>query len=125
MTNLTDLTVTSLILDTYTVVEPTVQAMVDTGDITIKNGIVTLTKGSAIAAALPLPTATDDDYKRLTVISKSAQAHTVTSKTDAFGHGGTGEDVGTFAGTAVGESISFIAFQGYWYITGKNGVTVA
>lgn len=69
------------------------------------------------------PTATTDDFKRLSIRSLTAQAHTVTV-TGGFGNGSTGEDVATFSG-AIGDGIELMAYQGYWYITGAHQVAVA
>lgn len=99
------------------------QTLTDTGAISIKNGIVKLNKAGAIAATLANPTDVTDDGKRLTILSLTAQAHTVTV-TGGFGNGSTGEDVATFSG-AIGDNINLIASGGYWYITGAHQVTVA
>jgi hypothetical protein len=122
MTNLTDLTVDTLTIGAVPLTN-VVQAMVDTGDISIKQGMVTLNKTGAIAAALANPIATTDDYKRLTIASLSAQAHTVTC-TGGFGNAGTGEDVATFT-AAIGACLDLIAFQGYWYVAGQHLITIA
>ena len=97
--------------------------LTDTGAITVKNGICLLNKAGIIAATLANPTATTDDFKRLTIRSLTAQAHTVTV-TGGFGNGSTGEDVATFSG-AIGDGIELMAYQGYWYIQGAHQVTVA
>ena len=122
MTNLTDLTVDTLTIGAVPLTN-VVQAMVDTGDISIKQGMVTLNKTGAIAAALANPIATTDDYKRLTIASLSAQTHTVTC-TGGFGNAGTGEDVATFT-AAIGACLDLIAFQGYWYVAGQHLITIA
>lgn len=99
------------------------QAMTADGAITIKSGVVTLNKAGVLAATLANPTATTDDYKRLSILSLSAQAHTVTV-TGGFGNGGNGEDVASFSGV-VGDCLHLIAYGGYWYITGAHQVSVA
>ena len=76
-----------------------------------------------MAATLADPTATTDDFKRLTIISGQAQANTVTSA-GTFGGGGAGEDVCTFSGQ-IGDSLSLIAYGGKWYITGAHQATIA
>lgn len=93
------------------------------GAINIKNGICLLNKAGVLAATLANPTATTDDYKRLSIRSLTAQAHTVTV-TGGFGNGGSGEDVATFSGV-IGDGIELMAYQGYWYIIGAHQVTVA
>ena len=122
MTDFTDLTVSSLAIGSQDIPAPTSQALTDDGAITIKNGVVTLNKGAAIGATLANPTATTDDYKRLTIVSLTAWAHTITC-TGGFGHGGGGEDVATLGG-AIGDSITLIAYGGYWYVAGKNNATL-
>ena len=98
------------------------QAMTTNGAISIKNGVVTLATGT-IGATLADPTATTDDYKRLAIMSLVAAQHTVTSAS-SFGSGGSGEDVATFSGI-VGDTLSLMAYQGHWYVTGAHQVTVA
>jgi len=95
------------------------------GAITVKNGVCVIAKTVAgvVAATLANPTATTDDYKRLTIVSGQTQANTVTL-TGGFGNGGNGEDVCTFSGV-VGDSLSLIAYGGYWYITGSHQATIA
>lgn len=99
------------------------QTLTDDGAITNKNGVCLLNKAGVIAATLANPTATTDDYKILSILSLTAQAHTVTI-TGGFGNGGTGKDVATFA-AAIGNGITVMAYQGYWYVIGANGVTLA
>lgn len=109
-TNLSDLVVDTLTIGTLPMLNE-VQAMTSNGAITIKQGMVTLNKSGVLAATLANPTATTDDYKRLTIVSLSAQAHTITC-TGGFGNAGTGEDVATFT-AAIGACLDLIAFQGY------------
>lgn len=132
MTNLTDLDVTSLSVNSTSVtatgaelnlLDMETQTMTADGAITIKNGVVALNKAGALAATLANPTATTDDFKRLTIVALQAQANTVTV-TGGFGNGSTGEDVATFSG-AIGDTLALLAYQGYWYITGSHQVTVA
>lgn len=138
MTNLTDLTLSSTltlsdgVALTATATElnklsdmDTAQLLVADGAITVKNGVCLIAKTVAgvVAATLADPTATTDDYKRLTIISNQAQANTVTSAS-SFGGGGAGEDVATFSG-AIGDTLSLMAYQGKWYITGTHQCTIA
>lgn len=99
------------------------QTLTDNGAITAKNGICLLNKAGVIAATLANPTAGTDDFKRLSIRSLTAQAHTVTV-TGGFGNGGSDEDVATFSGV-IGDGIELMAYNGYWYITGAHQVTVA
>lgn len=132
MSNLTDLDVTSLSINSTSVtatadelnlLDKSTQTMTADGAITIKNGVVALNKAGVLAATLANPTATTDDFKRLTILALQAQANTVTV-TGGFGNGGNGEDVATFSGV-IGDNLNLIAYQGYWYITGAHQVTVA
>lgn len=99
------------------------QTMTADGAITIKNGVVALNKAGVLAATLANPTATTDDFKRLTIVALQAQANTVTV-TGGFGNGSTGEDVATFSGV-IGDTLTLLAYQGYWYVTGHHQVTLA
>jgi hypothetical protein len=135
MSNLTDLDITSLSINSTALTSTagqlnlltmeTPQLLVADGAITVKNGICLIAKtvAGAVAATLADPTATTDDYKRLTIISNQAQANTVTSAS-SFGGGGAGEDVCTFSG-AIGDCLNLIAYQGKWYITGGHQITIA
>jgi hypothetical protein len=127
-TNLTSLDITTLKVggkDVTNSLAQEVQLLVADGAITVKNGICLIAKtvAGAVAATLADPTATTDDFKRLTIISNQAQANTVTSAS-SFGGGGGGEDVCTFSG-AIGDSLCLMAYQGKWYITGYHQATIA
>ena len=105
-------------------VKLTTQALADDGAITIKSGVVLLTKATALAATLAAPTATTDDGKVLHIISTTAAAHTVTATTIGFNAGDAASDVGTF-GAAIGNSITIVAYQGEWYVLNNVNVTLA
>ena len=109
----------------YNLFDQEYQLLVANGAITAKNGICRIAKTVAgpVAATLADPTVTTDDYKRLTIINFQAQTNTVTSAS-SFGGAGGGEDVATFTNT-IGNTLSLMAYQGVWYITGQLGVTVA
>lgn len=97
---------------------PTQVASAD-GAITIKSGVVIITKGTACALTLAAPTATDDDGKVLYIDSTTAAAHTVTISGGLRG-AGTGADVGTFGG-AIGDGIVLYAYNAKWYpVPGTN-----
>jgi hypothetical protein len=102
------------------------QTLAADGPITVKNGVCVISKTvpGAVAATLATPTAGDDDFKRLTIINGTAHASTVNAGAGGFGGGGGGEDVATFSG-AVGDSLSLIAYNGKWYITGVHQCTIA
>lgn len=126
MTNLTDLDVTSLTINTSTTLHAreTLQDLVADGAITVKNGVCKIAKTVAgvVAATLANPTTGTDDYKRLLIISNQAQANTVTV-TGGFGNGGSGEDVLAFSGV-VGYCVELMAYGGYWYIVGGHQYSV-
>lgn len=101
------------------------QALVADGAITIKSGVVTIAKTVAgvVSATLANPTAGDDDFKRLTIISNQTQANKVTV-TGGFGNGSTGEDVATASGV-VGDTLELMAYGGYWYVCGYHQWSLA
>jgi hypothetical protein len=101
------------------------QLLVADGPITVKNGacFIAKTVAGVVAATLADPTATTDDFKRLTIVSNQAQANTVTSAS-SFGGGGAGEDVITFSGE-IGDTVELLAYGGKWYIVGGHQFAVA
>ena len=99
-----------------------VQVITGDGAITIRDGVVILTKGSAAAITLAAPTAGTHDGIRIDIIAGSAQAHVVTVTGMAAG---SGQDVGTFGG-AINDICSLIAYNAGWYIlTAPRNVTFA
>lgn len=94
------------------------QVMSAAGAITIKSGIVVITKSDgACAVTLAAPNA--DDNSVLIIDSHTAQAHTVTLAGGLRG-AGSGADVGTFGG-AIGDGIVLYAYNGAWYpVPGTN-----
>jgi len=103
---------------------PASQVMAADGAITIKNGVVFITKSSAAAITLAAPISGTDDFKTLKILSATAQAHTVTNASPGFNGGGAGSDVGTF-GAAKGNGFVAVAYQGTWYVQSNVGVTFA
>jgi hypothetical protein len=98
------------------------------GAISVTQGTVVITKGTAAALTLPAPVAglasagtPGNDYQRLTIISTTAAAHTVT--TPASGINGT-LHIATFA-AAVGNAVVLVAFNGSWYTEQTKGVTIS
>lgn len=93
------------------------QVMSADGAITMKDGIVVVTKGSACAMTLAAPNA--DDNGVLIIDSHTAQAHTLTIS-GGLRNAGSGSDVGTFGG-AIGDGIVLYAYNGAWYpVPGTN-----
>ncbi len=98
---------------------PPKQVMSADGAITIKDGIVPVTKAGVCAMTLAAPVAVDDDGKTLIIDSLTAQAHTLTIAGGLRG-AGAGADVGTFGG-AIGDGIVLYAYNGAWYpVPGTN-----
>jgi hypothetical protein len=95
------------------------------GAIAIKEGTVVLDAGSALAMTLVAPTAGapsagGDDGKELTIITRTAQAHTVTTPANALN---TNKHIATWT-AAIGNAITFIAYNGVWYASLVSGVTI-
>ena len=105
-------------------VNPAMQVIADDGAISITEGLVLLTKAGAIAATLAAPTDVTDDGKRLTIMSTTAQTHTVTQTDPGFNSGSTGSDVATWGG-AIGDSMEAIAYGAVWHVTNLTNVTLA
>jgi hypothetical protein len=124
MTDLTDLTASSITNGGQDLPAPTSEALVANGAISVKHGCVTLAKTVAgpLAMTLANPIATTDDYKVLHILNAQAQANYVTV-TGGFGNGGTSFDRATF-GNAVGNTITVMAYQGYWYVIGALNCTL-
>jgi len=92
------------------------------GAITIADGVHAITKGSAAAMTLAPPTASDEGI-RLTIVSRTAFAHTVTL-TEGLGGKGASFDVMTFA--AVGDCIQLLADNLHWVPLGAPyGVVIS
>lgn len=98
-----------------------IQELTADGAITIAAGVVILNKGSALAATLAAPP-TGMPGARLTIIAKTAQAHTVTYTT-GFNAGGSTLDVATFGG-AIGDNMEIVAVNNTWYVVDLRNVTL-
>jgi hypothetical protein len=102
----------------------TVQAASADGAITIRDGVVFITKATAAALTLAAPNNGEDNGKVLYVIATTAAAHTVTISGGLNGAGASA-DVGTFGG-AVGDQFAVVAYNGVWYRYGAfTNVTFA
>lgn len=102
----------------------TTQTLTADGAITIPTQmrkVCILNKGTAIAATLADPAA-GDEGKEITIISKTAAAHTVTFTTGLLGLGTSG-DVATFGG-AILDSITVRAHGSIWEPIAVNNVTI-
>lgn len=101
------------------------QALAASGPITLKSGLVLLTKpDGAVAATLAAPTATVDDGKILYIVSTTAQAHTITATTIGFNAADAAGDVATL-GAAIGNGLVVVAYQGEWYVLANTNATIA
>jgi hypothetical protein len=94
------------------------------GAITIKEGIIRITKGSAAAITLAAPTAAQEGT-RMTITSGSAFAHVITA-TGLLEDGVTGgaKNTATFA-AFVGATCTLIAQNLKWHTESLKAVTVA
>lgn len=104
--------------------KPVVTTISGDGAITIADGIVKLTKGSAAAITLAAPSA-GQEGTILRIISNSAFAHVITA-TGLLDDGVTGgsKNTATF-GAFAGASIMLCAINLKWSVLNKNVVTVA
>jgi hypothetical protein len=91
------------------------------GAITQKDGTVTISKGSAAAMTLADPATPADDGKKLSIISKTAFAHVVTS---AGGYFGGANHTATFGGT-IGDGLHLEAIAGKWYELPSTNITLS
>jgi hypothetical protein len=73
------------------------------------------------AMTLANPTAGADDGKVFTIVSLTAQAHTLTCSAGSLNAGATGNTVGTFAAHP-GASIRLMAYQGKWYVLASTAI---
>lgn len=86
---------------------------------------VYITKGSAGAYTVAAPVSGVQDGVRITIMSTTDFAHTVTASTIGTNDGGTATDVGTF-GAAKGNNFTIEAYAGDWWVVGTPvGVTFA
>lgn len=80
---------------------------------------------SAAPAVLTIVNPTDVTHNglTLTIISTTAQAHTLTRATTGFNDAGASGDVATFGGAA-GDNIVIVAYGGKWYVKSSVNVTL-
>ena len=103
---------------------PPRQTMSADGAITLLEGVVDITKGSAAALTIADPPLKYDGA-RLTIISKTAFAHTVSNAAGSGFNGiGAAADIGTYGG-AVADNIQLIATDGEWWVENNVNVTLA
>lgn len=100
-----------------------IQAITGDGAITIQNSTVFASKAGAAALTLAAPTAGTHDGRTIRVVAISAQAHVITGGVDGFNAKGS-SGTATFGG-AIGDSVTFVAYNGHWYTTSLVNVTIA
>lgn len=96
------------------------------GAIAVKEGFSVITKAGVAAMTLAAPTAglpaaAGDDGKVLTIVSTTANAHTVTTPSNKVN----GASTTLTFGAAVANFVQVMAYGGVWYVLGKTGVTVS
>jgi hypothetical protein len=96
------------------------------GEINVEGGTHVIDNGGAGALAMTLADpGADDEGMRLTIVTGSDDAHTVSNAAGSgFNGGGAGEDVCTFA-AATGSSLELVAVGGVWLVVGNEGGTLA
>jgi len=110
-------------LEEFRSVEPTVNPGT-TAAIPIATGTVIFNKGSAFAGTLAAPTALQNGT-RMTFISDSAYAHTITATTLIHdGVTGGAKTTATF-GAFKGASLTLVAYNLLWYVESKNVCTLS
>ena len=80
-----------------------------------------ITKAGILADTLAAPTATVDDGVEITVVSTTANAHTITA-TGLLNVGTASVNLATFAANA-GAGLTLMAYQGKWYVLCSVGIT--
>lgn len=102
---------------------PPQQTLSEDGAVTIAEGVVWITKGSAAAITLDTPP-TNMDGASLEIVSTTAFAHTVTQSSPGFNGAGASGDIATY-GAAAGNTLKLRAKGGVWYTVNLQGVTIA
>lgn len=80
-----------------------------------------ITKAGVLADTLAAPTAVVDDGLRISIISNTANAHTLTA-TGLFGSGAAATDLATFA-AFLGAGLTLEARGAKWLVVSSNGIT--
>jgi hypothetical protein len=82
-----------------------------------------ITKSGIAALTLAAPTSGADDGLNIEIISSTANAHTLTA-TGLFEDGASHVNVATWP-SAIGGSISLVAYQGKWYVLALQVVAMS
>jgi len=102
--------------------QDTITAKLTDGAIASAPGTIVITKGSALGSStLATPTTTTHDGYILRIVSSTGYAHVVSV---ASGKVNGGSNTTLTFGTAIGNSITLIAWQGVWYVLSNVGVTI-
>lgn len=91
------------------------------GAITVASGMYVITKAGVLADTLAAPTAGVQDGMIISIISSTADAHTLTA-TGLLQTGATYVNLATFAAHA-GAGLTLMAYNGYWIVLYSNGIT--
>ena len=109
------------VADANDVVPVTVAASAD-GALTIQNSTVVVTKAGVCAMTLAAPS-TAQNGTRITIVSATANAHTLTVATIGLNDLAGSGDLGTFGG-AKGDGLTVVAYNGDWFVTSNINVTI-
>jgi hypothetical protein len=105
-------------------IAPPIQSLSVSGAIPIRHGVTVLTKAGVGVMTLVDPTSGIHDGVEMTIISSTAQAHTVSNAAGSgFNAGGAATDVGTFGG-AIGDGFQIVAYGGKWLVKVLRNVTL-
>ena len=101
---------------------PDSQIMLVDGAATIKEGLLVVTKATALAGTMAAPVSGVDDGKRLKIVSTTAAAHVFTYASGKINGGAL--TLATFA-AAIGNAYEVVAYGGVWYTLSTKGVTIS
>lgn len=119
---LTNKTFTAPIITSATIKQSVTDYSVD-GAIAITSGIVTFSKAGVFAGTLAAPVA-GDAGTRITMISLTDNAHTVTFPTNKLNDGTTGiNELATYAAFA-GATMTVVALGTSWYVESFSAVVI-
>lgn len=125
-TGLTDFALLCLAFVALDLSKGNVQHLTVAGAIALKPGNVFLNTGTAGAFTLALPTAGlpsvgGNDGQELTIFAQDAFAYTVTTPANGYNDA---HHIATF-GAAAGDSISLVAYGGFWWVKALNAVVIS
>jgi len=102
------------------------QHLTAAGAVSIKPGNVFLNTGTAGAFTLALPTAGSvasggNDGQEMAFFAEDAEAYTLTTPTSGYNDA---HHIATFGGAA-GDSITVVAYNGFWWVKSLNAVVIS